>query len=306
MQYNSGTGQWTPTAPSSILQTTYTAIYATENINRGDVVVAVNSGGSPSGYIAVAKANATIADRSFPVVGISDNDLTTLTPLTRLGNAIITGLISGIDTHLLTQRRPAYISATTPGDLTATKPSQPNYVFQVGYCIDQSGAAPPFNGSFWVSPQSVIDTKNLKDVTAAAPVENDLLIYNSATSLWTSAPLLKAAQTQTAVNLNNGNTITNAMIANVVYLPIRTNNNITLGANPIDVLTTSDYGRMLILHNTSNPGNRNIVFPSGGTTWLDGGVSLTLTPNTVAKFMWLNVGGGAGRWVQTDKAITSF
>lgn len=308
LQYNSGTGQWTPTNPQSVLQTTYTAIYATENINRGDVVVAVNAGGSPAGYVAVAKASALTADLSFPVVGISNDNLTTATPQSRLGNAVITGLIFGIDTHLLTQRRPAFISSTTPGGLTSTKPSNPNYVFQVGYCIDQSGAAPPFTGAFWVSPQSIIDTKNLSDVTASAPAENDLLIYKSATSLWTSAPLLKVAQTQTAVNLNAGNTITNAMIAGVLYLPIRTNSAITLGANPIDVLTSSDYGRVLWLHNVSTgggPGARNITLLAGGTTWLEGGVNLVLPANTIAKFMWLNVGGGAGRWVQTDKAVTA-
>ena len=304
MQYNSVSSSWEPTTPTSILQSTYTRILAVgSSLVKGDVVVAVNAGGSPTNYIPVSKATATTADGSYPVVGIV-NDVTIAQ--NAFGNAIITGLISGIDTSGLVQRRPVYID-TVAGKLTSTKPAQPNYVFQLGYCIDQNAS-----GSIWVSPQSVIDTKNLKDVTAATPAENDLLIYKSATSLWTSAPLLKVAQTQSTLTLSSGGQITLGNIANIVFLPLLAQGNqpITLGTPPLPSLTINDYGRELWLFNKDS--SVTITIPAGNTqgtnTWTEAvngqAAALALAPRTMVKFVWIDVGSAAGRWVQMGKAVT--
>jgi hypothetical protein len=158
-----------------------------------------------------------------------------------------------------------------------------------------------------------INTHSLGDVAAISPSENDLLIFKSATNLWTSAPLLKIANkdVSNAKNFGSGDIILASDFANIVYLPIKTNGPSPVSLNattPIANLTSSDYGRILWIHNVSTS-NKVIRIPSGSNNvWLEGGAALDIPQYGMVKFMWLNVGSGGGstgRWVQTDKVITA-
>lgn len=74
----------------------------------------------------------------------------------------------------------------------------------------------------------------------------------------------------------------------------------TSTSNPIDLLTSSDYGRVLWLLNV---GENAITLKAGGTTLLDGNVDLVMAPFSIAKFMFIP-GPEADVWTQTDKMIT--
>ena len=108
----------------------------------------------------------------------------------------------------------------------------------------------------------------------------------------------------TTIAGNSTTTLSATLIGGAVYLPLDVSGSNATLTTPIDALTTSDYGRLLYVHNTSN--NRTITFNAGGTTFLQGGVNLVLGTKSMVTFIWSPVGGGAGRWVQMTAPVNIF
>ena len=295
MQYN-GTS-WAPATLVSVLQVSYeTATAQGSALSYGQAVYATNSSGTLG--VSLAQAN------SFATVNSTIGLVAQATIAQSTSGTIQTfGLLGNLNTSAFNQGQPVYVSESVAGGLTATKPQGPNYAMQVGYCVTKNSTV----GVIYISPMFVATTTSLGDVSAATPAENDLLIYKSATSLWTSAPLLKIANTQNTYTIRNNDTqIPSSAFTNVVYLPVVVSGgNATLNnaTGPIQSLTSADYGRILWIHNVDT-NNRTITFTAGNNTWLEGGASITLPVKSIIKFMWLNVASG-GRWVQTDKVITA-
>jgi hypothetical protein len=82
-----------------------------------------------------------------------------------------------------------YDTAST-GGLTTTAPSSPNPVVQVG-AVMFSGFAP--FGSIFIRVTSRGKLKYQGDVLLTTPVNSDVLVYNSATSLWVNSPTVNNA-----------------------------------------------------------------------------------------------------------------
>lgn len=70
------------------------------------------------------------------------------------GALTLFGLVRGLDTSSLTAGSPVYISPTTPGGLTSTRPQYPNYRLMLGGCITSDAS----NGSIFVFPQEGIES----------------------------------------------------------------------------------------------------------------------------------------------------
>ena len=129
----------------------------------------------------VSKALATSDATSAQTLGLITSDLANNSN----GYVTIIGLVDDIDTSAYTDGVQLYLSPTTAGALTATKPYAPQHLVYVAVVSH----AHPVHGKLIVKVQNGYEMDELHNVSAQSPNNGDILVYNSATSLWvTSAP----------------------------------------------------------------------------------------------------------------------
>lgn len=68
-----------------------------------------------------------------------------------------------------------YLSPTTPGGLTATKPTAPQHMVTVGYCVKASNGSA---GVLLVHPQNGYELSELHDVLITTPISGQILVYD--------------------------------------------------------------------------------------------------------------------------------
>lgn len=95
------------------------------------------------------------------------------------------GMVRDIDTSALTEGAIVWLSPTVPGGLTTTKPSAPNHAVMLGLCVKSHAN----NGMVFVSVNNGLELEELHDVAITSVQNNDLLAYDSATSLWKNVQL---------------------------------------------------------------------------------------------------------------------
>lgn len=96
------------------------------------------------------------------------------------GYVIVRGELENIDTSALTEGVQLYLSPTTAGTWTTTKPFAPQHLVYVGIVIRSH----PTLGTILVAVQNGYELDELHDVSAQTPADLDLLSYESSTSLW--------------------------------------------------------------------------------------------------------------------------
>ena len=116
-------------------------------ITKGSVVYISGSTGQ-IGNIILAQANAY---NTSQVIGVTVQDIGNNTN----GYVVIYGTVENVNTAGLTAGNNIYLSATTPGALTQTEPSAPNYAVHMGVCLYSNAN----NGKLLIVPQNKsIDT----------------------------------------------------------------------------------------------------------------------------------------------------
>ena len=96
------------------------------------------------------------------------------------GNVVIVGAITDLNTSAFTEGQQLYLSPTTAGAYTTTKPYAPNHLVYVGVVT----RAHPTQGVIEVKVQNGYEMDELHNVSAQSPSNNDGLFYNTTTSLW--------------------------------------------------------------------------------------------------------------------------
>lgn len=96
------------------------------------------------------------------------------------GYVMVRGELENIDTSALTEGVQLYLSPTTAGAWTTTKPSAPQHLVYVGIVIRSH----PTQGVILVAVQNGYELDELHDVAIASKANNDLLTYESSTNLW--------------------------------------------------------------------------------------------------------------------------
>ena len=96
------------------------------------------------------------------------------------GYVIVRGVLENIDTSALTEGAQLYLSPTTAGTWTTTKPYAPSHLVYVGVVIRSH----PNQGTILVAVQNGYELDELHNVAAQTPSDLDLLSYESSTSLW--------------------------------------------------------------------------------------------------------------------------
>jgi hypothetical protein len=96
------------------------------------------------------------------------------------GFATTFGLVRGLNTNHLVEGAPVYLSATTPGALTATRPTSPNHAVFIGFCVRKNQN----NGVIFVNIQNGYELEELHDVKLTSVADGQALVWDSAQSLW--------------------------------------------------------------------------------------------------------------------------
>ena len=158
-------------------------------LTKGTVVyISGATGQNPT----VTKAQANNDTNSAQTLGLMTADLANNSN----GYVTIIGLITNIDTSAYTDGEQLYLSPTTAGALTATKPYAPQHLVYVAIVEH----AHPTQGKLFVKVQNGYELDELHNVSAQSPSNGQTIVYNASTSLWEKANLTAG----TAISVSNG------------------------------------------------------------------------------------------------------
>jgi ribosomal protein L35AE/L33A len=203
----------------------------------------------------VTKAQANSDANSAQTYGVIQSDITNMNN----GYVVVFGSITDIDTQAYTVGTQLYLSGTTAGAWTSTKPSAPIHLVYVGIVVRSH----PTQGVVEVRIQNGYELEELHDVAITSVANNDGIFYNSSNSLWENKTIaevlgytpandslvVKLAGTQT---ITGQKTFTSLIYANNnIVLPIAGSSSITYLANIAGTGMTSS-GANYIGFNTNN------------------------------------------------------
>ena len=151
----------------------------------------------------IVKAQADTDAHSAQTFGVVYEDIAN----NSTGKVLGFGMVDGLDTRS-TATNPftsdtlaagdiLYLSPTTAGYVTKTKPSAPDHLVYVGFVVQTS----PTDGRIVYRVQNGYELDELHNVAITSVANNDSLFYDSATSLWKNRPVAA-----TDINANVSNT----------------------------------------------------------------------------------------------------
>lgn len=149
-------------------------------ITKGTVVYLNGAtGGKPNVQKAQANAEAT----SSGTFGVIQSDINNNSN----GYVVVIGTILELNTSAYTAGQVLWLSPTTAGGFTTTKPVAPNHAVYVG--IVTLAAT---QGTIEVKIQNGYELDEIHDVLITSKTDNDGLIYESASGLWKNKQITKA------------------------------------------------------------------------------------------------------------------
>lgn len=182
-QYIDGTGttQTFPTFLSAdkLITEVYNETGAT--LTKGTVVY-IN--GAHGNLPTVIKSIATSDATSAQTLGLIQNDIAN----NNSGFIIIRGKITDLDTQFYSNGTQLYLSGTTAGTYTSTKPYAPIHLVYIGVVVRSH----PTQGIIEVAIQNGFEIDELHNVSAQSPSNNDGLFYNTSTNLWENKSITTA------------------------------------------------------------------------------------------------------------------
>lgn len=107
-----------------------------------------------------------------------------------------TGPLPKLDTSALTQGQILYLSPTTAGAYTTTKPQAPDQLVVVGFVERVSATV----GSIYIKVNNGYELDELHDVQITTPASGNTLIYNATTGVWRNANITAG----TGISVTNG------------------------------------------------------------------------------------------------------
>jgi hypothetical protein len=143
--------------------------------------------GAASNKALVSKALASADATSAQTYGVVQADI----PHNQNGYVVVTGVVSGLNTLEYPNGTQLYLSGTTAGGYTSTKPYAPTHLVYVGV-VTYSHAN---QGTIQVKIQNGYEMDELHDVSAQSPSNGNTLVYNTNNSLWESTSTLSGSYT---------------------------------------------------------------------------------------------------------------
>jgi hypothetical protein len=206
--YIDGTGglQVFPTLTSADKMVTVGRNSTGSTLYAGTIIYISGSTGNRPNYV---KAQANSEATSAGTFGVIQADI----PNNSDGNAVTIGTLSNLDTRsvathpfttdTLVDGDTIYLSPTTAGYVTRVKPSAPNHLVYIGKVVRTS----PTNGTIVYRIQNGYELDEIHDVAISSVANNDIIQYDSATSLWKNRSLSTAGIQPTLTSGTNIKTI---------------------------------------------------------------------------------------------------
>ena len=211
-------------------------------LRRGTIVYIHGSTGNRPNFV---KAQANSEATSAGIFGVITDDITNNAD----GNCCVIGFLDNLDTRTnatypftndtLNDGDTIYLSPTTAGYITNVKPSAPNHLVYLGKVTRTS----PTNGTIVYRVQNGYELEELHNVAISGETNNQLLCYESATSLWKNKSITTAEVSDSTgkryqtENQNNFNDATSSIQTQL------NNKQNSLGYTPFrSVITTQSIG----------------------------------------------------------------
>ncbi len=218
-------------------------------LTRGQVVYI---SGSQGNRVAVKLARADVEATSFGTIGLVAETMANGAE----GFVIVSGALYKLDTSALVAGATVYLSPTTAGAITTTKPQAPQQLVVLGWVERVDNIV----GSIYVKIDNGYELDELHDVRITTPISGNVLIYDATTSpigVWKNASITAG----TGVSVTNGAgsvTIANTGVTSVTGTSPVTSSG---GATPA-ISLSSGYG------DTQNPyasktANNFLAAPNG-------------------------------------------
>jgi len=251
-------------AYTSVLKHT---VKAGQAINKGQAVYVSSADGT---NIVVSKASNVSESTSSKTMGLLETTLA----LNGQGFVVTEGLLAGLNTNTATIGDPVWLGVN--GDLIyglINKPYAPAHLVFIGIVTRVSATV----GEIFVKVQNGFELKEIHDIDLItnAPANNDLLQYESSTSLWKNKPF---AFTPNVQSVTSAATVTPTTLNDEVVITAQAVG-LTL-ANPTGV---SIDGKSLIIRIKDNGTARTITYD---TQYRAIGVTLPTT-TVISKIVYL-------------------
>jgi len=153
-------------------------------LTKGTVVYISGASGNKA---LVSKALANADSTSAQTYGVVQADIAN----NNNGYVVVIGVVSGLNTSAFAEGVQLYLSPTTAGTYTSTKPYAPSHIVYVGV-VTRSHAT---QGTIEIKIQNGYEMDELHDVSAQTPSNGNTLVYNSSNSLWESTSTLSGSYT---------------------------------------------------------------------------------------------------------------
>jgi hypothetical protein len=201
---------------------------------------AVYISGAQGNRVAVKLARADVEATSFGTIGLVAETMTAGAE----GFIIVSGALYKLNTQGLVAGATVYLSPTTAGAVTTTKPQAPDQLVVIGWVERVDNIV----GSIYVKIDNGYELDELHDVRITSPQSGNVLIYDATTTpvgVWKNANLTDG----TGITITEGAgsvTITNAGVtsltgtANQVTVSASTGSVTLALANPINVDTSGN------------------------------------------------------------------
>jgi len=148
-------------------------------LTKGTVVYISGANGNKA---LVSKAIATTDGLSARTFGLLQSDILN----NGLGNCVIIGDLSGVNTSSFAEGAQLYLSGVTAGTFTDTRVLAPTHLVYVGKVTRSH----PTQGQIEVGIQNGYELAEIHDVSITSVTNNQLLAYTSATDLWQNKNLI--------------------------------------------------------------------------------------------------------------------
>jgi len=157
-------------------------------------VLVYNGTGSPLTKGQVVYMNGAQGQRPSVALALATSDATSARTLGVVAEAIANGaegwvtslgILENMDTSAFTAGAQLYLSGSTAGALTQTKPQAPVHMVYVARCIKSHATS----GRVFVTVQNGYEMDELHDVKITSPVAGNILIYDDTQDLWVNNTL---------------------------------------------------------------------------------------------------------------------
>lgn len=250
-------------------------------IAKGSIVY-INGASGNLPTIALSQANTEAT--STKTYGFVVSDISNMSS----GSVVASGQIRNLDTFGVTEGVTLWLSPSTAGAYTTTKPTAPNHAVVVGVCT----RAHPSQGTIEVKIQNGYELEELHNVSISSPSNGQVLSYDSSTSLWKNTTLSGTGSvTSVSVVTANGlaGTVANASTTPAITLSTTVTGLLKGNGTSISAATAgTDYQSPITTGNLTESTSSVLTISGGSSAVIGSGTSIQVKQASTSQSGYLS------------------